>query len=62
VCSSDLKGVALAYKSYGKGNDWYFVEIFPDASPSASILYDVEKMPTFIRGWVSGQAIFLELK
>jgi hypothetical protein len=57
-----VKGVALAYKSYGKGNDWYFVEIFPDASPSASILYDVEKMPTFIRGWVSGQAIFLELK
>ncbi|MEI7500437.1 MAG: hypothetical protein WCK84_08290 [Bacteroidota bacterium] len=53
------KGIALAYKSYGKGNDWYFVEIFPDAAPSASILYDVEKMPTFIRGWVSGQAILL---
>ena len=53
------KGLVLAYKSYGKGNDWYFVEIFPDTSPSASILYDIEKIPTFIRGWVSGQASLL---
>jgi hypothetical protein len=56
------KGVALAYKSYGKWNDWYFVEIFPDSSPSASILYNVEKIPTFIRGWVSAKAISFELK
>jgi hypothetical protein len=56
------KGVVLAGKSYGKGNNWYYVEVFPDASPSASILYDIEKIPTFIRGWVSGEAIVLELK
>ena len=56
------RGIALAYKSYGKGNDWYFVEIYPYASPSASILYDCNKMPTFIRGWVSGQSILLDLK
>jgi len=51
------KGTILAMKSYGKGDEWYFVEIYPDSSPSASILYDVEKIPTFIRGWVSGLAI-----
>jgi hypothetical protein len=54
------RGVALAYKTYGKGNEWFFVEISPFAAPSASILYDTEKMPTFIRGWVSGLAITLE--
>ena len=52
-------GFALAYKSYGKGSDWYFVEFSPSATPSASILYDIDKIPTFIRGWVSGQAIEL---
>jgi hypothetical protein len=54
------RGLALAYKSNGKGNDWFFVEFSPFASPSASILYDIDRMPTFIRGWVSGQAIQLE--
>ena len=54
------RGVVLAYKSCGKGNDWFFVEISPFAAPSASILYDIDKMPTFIRGWVSSQAIQLE--
>jgi len=52
-------GVALAFKSMGRGNDWFFVEISPAASPSASILYDIDKMPTFIRGWVSSQSIQL---
>ncbi len=52
-------GMALAYKSNGKGNDWFFVEISPSVSPSASILYDVEKLPTFIRGWVSSRSIHL---
>ena len=56
------RGIALAYKTYGNGNNWYYVEIFPDASPTASILYDLDKMPTFVRGWVSGQAILLDLK
>lgn len=56
---SRARGLALAYKSNGKGNDWYFVEIFPDVSPAASILYDIDKMPTFIRGWVSAMAISL---
>ena len=56
---SKARGLALAYKSNGKGNDWYFVEIFPDVSPTASILYDIDKMPTFIRGWVSAMAISL---
>ncbi len=52
-------GTAIAYKSNGKGNDWFFVEISPNVAPSASILYGLDKMPTFIRGWVSGQAITL---
>ena len=59
---SKSKGLVLANKSLGKGNDWYFVEIFPDTYPSASVIYDLDKMPTFIRGWVSGQAILRELK
>ncbi len=59
---SKTRGIVVAYKSYGNGNDWYFVEVYPDTSPSASILYDLTKMPTFIRGWVSGQAILLDLK
>jgi len=54
---SKARGMALAKKSYGSGNDWYFVEISPSTMPSASILYDIDKFPTFIRGWVSGQAI-----
>lgn len=57
---SRARGFALAYKSCGKGNDWFFVEISPSATPSASILYDTGKIPTFIRGWVPGQAILLE--
>jgi hypothetical protein len=55
-------GNVLAYKSSGRGNDWFFVEISPVAYPSASILYDIDRMPTFIRGWVSSQAITLEVK
>ncbi|MEI7982664.1 MAG: hypothetical protein WCI71_13515 [Bacteroidota bacterium] len=51
------RGIALGKKSYGKGNDWYFVEIYPDATPSASILYETTKIPTFLRGWVSGKGI-----
>lgn len=51
------KGNILATKTPVKGNTWYFVEIFPDTTPSASILYDTEKIPTFLRGWVSGSGI-----
>lgn len=54
---SKAKGLALAVKKDEKGNNWYFVEIFPDTSPSASILYGTEKIPTFLRGWVSGMGI-----
>lgn len=57
---SKARGVAMAYKSNGKGNDWFFVEISPSVAPSASILYDIDKIPTFIRGWVSGRAIQLD--
>ncbi|MEI7664230.1 MAG: hypothetical protein WCK34_18630 [Bacteroidota bacterium] len=59
---SKTRGIVLATKSYGKGNDWYFVEVSPGSMPSASILYDLDKMPSFIRGWVSGQSIYLDLK
>lgn len=54
------RGLALAKKTFGGGNDWYFVEIAPSVMPSASILYDIDRLPTFIRGWVSGQAIELK--
>lgn len=54
------RGIVLAYKSNEKGNDWFFVEFSPFAVPSASILYDIDKIPTFIRGWVSSQSIQLE--
>jgi hypothetical protein len=53
-------GVVLAEKLTGKGNNWFFVEFSPATSPSASILYGVDKIPTFIRGWVSAQAILLK--
>ncbi|MCX6267310.1 MAG: hypothetical protein NTW16_08150 [Bacteroidetes bacterium] len=53
-------GFVLAYKTYGKGEEWFYVEISPSTAPSASILYDMDKMPTFIRGWVSGQSIRLQ--
>ncbi len=59
---SKARGNVLAYKSYGKGDDWFFVEISPSVAPTASILYDLDKMPTFIRGWVSSQSIQLEPK
>ncbi|MCK9424169.1 MAG: hypothetical protein M0Q38_16405 [Bacteroidales bacterium] len=51
------RGMALAKKTDEKGNKWFFVEIYPDTSPSASILYETEKIPTFLRGWVSGNRI-----
>jgi hypothetical protein len=54
---SASRGTILAKKTYGNGNDWYFVEMSPFSYPSASILYGMEKMPTFIRGWVSALAI-----
>ena len=59
---SKARGVVLAMKSYGKGNDWYYVEVFPGTSPSASILYDVSRMPAFVHGWVSGQSILRDVK
>ncbi|MEI6684140.1 MAG: VCBS repeat-containing protein [Bacteroidota bacterium] len=59
---SKAKGMVLAIKSYGKGNDWYFVEVYPGTMPTASILYDLDRLPSFIRGWVSGQSILLDLK
>jgi hypothetical protein len=59
---SRCRGDILAVKSYGKGNDWYYVEIYPDAVPSASILYNTDRMPTFLRGWVSGLAIVIAEK
>jgi hypothetical protein len=54
------KGMVLARKSAGPGNDWYYVEVYPYCYPSASILYDLDKIPTFIRGWVSSQSIRLD--
>ncbi len=57
---SKARGVVLAQKSAGKGNVWYYVEVSPSVAPSASILYGTDKFPTFIRGWVSGQAIQME--
>jgi hypothetical protein len=55
--STRSRGLILAAKYYGKGNTWFFVEMSPFAAPSASIIYDSDKMPTFIRGWVSSNAI-----
>jgi hypothetical protein len=55
-----IRGIVLAYKSNAKGNDWFFVEISPADAPSASILYGIDKIPTYIRGWVSSQSIQLE--
>jgi len=51
------RGVILAEKTREKGNTWYFVEVYPDVMPSASILYGTSGYPTFIRGWVSGKAV-----
>jgi hypothetical protein len=50
-------GSILARKSYGKGNQWYFVEMSPVTYPSASIFYEADKIPTFILGWVSESSI-----
>jgi hypothetical protein len=54
---SKVRGELLAMKSDGKGNTWYFAEIWPDTKPSASILYGTEKVPVFIRGWISGLSV-----
>jgi hypothetical protein len=51
------RGTILAKKLTGKTDEWYFVEIFPDVMPSASILYNTDKLPTFVRGWISGLSI-----
>ena len=53
-------GNALAYVSRGHGNDWYYVEMSPVAVPSASILYGTDRLPTFVRGWVSAHGILLK--
>lgn len=54
------RGAVLAVKNLGKGNTWYFVELFPGVAPAASILYEADKVPTFLRGWVSGQSVILD--
>lgn len=54
---SKVRGELLAMKTDGKGNTWYFAEIWPDTRPSASILYGTEKIPIFIRGWISGLSV-----
>lgn len=51
-----VEGVILAEKTTPAGI-WYFVEIWPSSTPSASILYGTEKWPTFLRGWVAGGSI-----
>ena len=57
---SEAKGTVLASYAKVPGNDWFYVEVDPSVMPSASILYDTDKLPTFIRGWVSGRAIRTE--
>lgn len=56
----NIRGEALAVKTLGNGNTWYYVEIFPGVVPAASILYHADKVPTFLRGWVSQQSILLD--
>lgn len=54
------RGDVLAMKTTGKGNTWYYVEIYPASKPSASILYQNDQVPLFLRGWVSGLSIRIE--
>ena len=52
-----VRGVVIGTTNDQKPNEWYFVEIIPDASPSASVLCRNNQIPLFIRGWVAAAAI-----
>jgi len=47
-----IKGNILAVQKGNNGEEFFYVEIIPDIKPAKSIFYDIEKYPTFIRGWV----------
>lgn len=54
-------GRVLGHRSLIQGApEWYYVEIWPSARPSASIFEDTRQMPSFIRGWVSAKAIRMD--
>lgn len=57
--SKKLRGVVIGTTGHQKNNDWYFVEIIPDAFPSATVLCRHNQIPLFIRGWVPASAILL---
>lgn len=47
-----IRGTILAVQKGSNGEEFFYVEIFPGFKPEKSIFYDIEKYPTFIRGWV----------
>jgi hypothetical protein len=54
------RGQVLGTNTKTGNPEWWYVEIFPDNRPSASILYETEKQPTFVRGWVHRDAILVD--
>jgi len=47
-----IRGTILAVQKGNNGEEWVYVDIVPDTKPAKSIFYEIEKYPTFIRGWV----------
>lgn len=47
-----IRGTILAVQKGNNGEEWVYIEIIPDIKPAKSIFYEIEKYPTFIRGWV----------
>jgi len=47
-----IRGTILAVQKGRDGMEWFYIEIIPDVKPAKSIFYEIEKYPTFIRGWV----------
>lgn len=54
-----VRGVVIGTPRHEKNGDWYFVELIPDAFPSATVICRNNQIPLFIRGWVSASAISL---
>jgi len=52
-----VRGEAIARQRDTFGREWLFVEIIPEIRPAKSIFYEIEKYPTFIRGWVNRSEI-----
>jgi len=56
-----IRGIILAVRRGRDGREWVYTEIIPDVKPAKSIFYNIDKYPTFIRGWIESSEVKADL-